>query len=68
MISRKIQRRDFLKHASMLTAATAAFSLDDAALSAQSQAGRQAAAPARGAAKPQFSLAHLTVLGCRPPR
>ena len=67
MSHRGIERRDFLKHASILTAAAAAFGLDDADVSARAQEGRRPADPARGATAPQFSLAHLTVLGCAPP-
>jgi len=67
MSNRAIARRDFLKHASIVTAAAAAFGLDGAEGSARAQEGRRPADPARGAPAPQFSLAHLTVLGCAPP-
>ncbi|MCX6551265.1 MAG: sugar phosphate isomerase/epimerase [Acidobacteria bacterium] len=68
MSSQRIQRRDFLKQASAVAGATAAFGLGGARmLSASPQGGRQPGQRTGGAAKRQFSLAHLTVLGCAPP-
>ena len=67
MSNRGIHRRDFLKRASALGGAAAAFGLSGSVLSA-SQGSTQGGAPsARSAGTPQFSLAHLTVLGCAPP-
>jgi sugar phosphate isomerase/epimerase len=56
----KIDRRDFLKKTSRIAALAA---LGPAALG-RAQTGQDGRAPA---VKPQFSLAHLTVLGCAPP-
>lgn len=67
MPANKIQRRDFLKRASTLTAAAAAFGFGRSALPALQQPGSGAAPASSRAVKRQFSLAHLTVLGCAPP-
>lgn len=61
-----LKRRDFLRHASMLTGAAAVFGLGGPVLSRLPQE-RRAPPPVRQSATPQFSLAHLTVLGCAPP-
>lgn len=67
MSSRGIERREFLRRASVLGGAAAAFGLSGSFLSAAPQAGRAAPPVGSAAATPQFSLAHLTVLGCAPP-
>ena len=61
MAGNKIDRRDFLKKTSGLAVLAA---VGPAAL----QTAKEAQAPsAPVATRPQFSLAHLTVLGCAPP-
>ncbi len=67
MSSRSIERREFLRRASVLGGAAAAFGLTGPFLSASPQSGRAATQAGRAATTPQFSLAHLTVLGCAPP-
>jgi sugar phosphate isomerase/epimerase len=62
MRSRALDRRDFLRRASALAGATAVFGLGSSRASAWIR-DEQAA----GASPRQFSLAHLTVLGCAPP-
>lgn len=61
----RIARRDFLKQASALAAA-AAVGFETRSVSAVSQ-GRPTTPEQAGGASLQFSLAHLTVLGCAPP-
>jgi sugar phosphate isomerase/epimerase len=62
-----IPRREFLKGVSAIGGAAAALGLGGSILSASQQGVRGGPPPARPPAKPQFSLAHLTVLGCAPP-
>jgi sugar phosphate isomerase/epimerase len=61
MSSKGIRRRDFLKTASVFTAAAAAFGWERAAGISRSQG------TARPQVSQQFSLAYLTVFGCPPP-
>jgi sugar phosphate isomerase/epimerase len=67
MTNRSIRRRDFLKRASALGGAAVAVGLGGSVLSAFGQGGQSGAPPVAAGGKPQFSLAHLTVLGCAPP-
>jgi sugar phosphate isomerase/epimerase len=67
MSNRSIERREFLKRASVLGGAAAAFGLTGSFLSASPQGGRGSVPAAKAAGGRQFSLAHLTVLGCAPP-
>ena len=66
MARHRIERRDFLKRASTLAAAAAAFRVGSADLLASPQRGAAPTAPAPSGPR-KFSLAHLTVLGCAPP-
>jgi sugar phosphate isomerase/epimerase len=65
--SRSIERREFLRRASVLGGAAAAFGMAGSFLSASPQGGRARSPVANAAGAPKFSLAHLTVLGCAPP-
>jgi len=69
MSNGSVPRRDFLKSVSALggAAAAAAVGLGGTVLAASEQGSRSGPPASRPAAKPQFSLAHLTVLGCAPP-
>jgi sugar phosphate isomerase/epimerase len=69
MSGRPVDRRRFLKQASALAASAAVFGRTPATeLAAGDGAQRgSASASATAPARPQFSLAHLTVLGCAPP-
>jgi sugar phosphate isomerase/epimerase len=65
--NRSIERREFLRRASVLGGAAAAFGLTGSFLSASAQGGRAGVPAANATGTRQFSLAHLTVLGCAPP-
>ena len=67
MARHRIERRDFLKRASTLAAAAAAFRVGGTDLLALPQRRAATVPPAAAAGPRKFSLAHLTVLGCAPP-